>query len=137
MKATSCRLVRLANVMALASLPVIALCGLARDAAAAVVTLERQHLKFGASPGEANDVTLTISIAPGSTAGEALVSDLGAPLAAEGGCTAVDEHSATCPVTRAGLRLAVALGDGDDAARLVGRIHLQIGSLRTSPATSN
>src|SRR5918994_1223208 len=67
---------------------------------------------FQGAPGEANRVSVS------RAAGDFLVRDDGAALAAEAPCTAVDAHSVRCPVTEGfqGLHgFAALLGDGNDA----------------------
>jgi Ca2+-binding RTX toxin-like protein len=77
---------------------------------------------FEGGPGEANQVGVSRSRS------EFVIHDDGAVLAAEAPCTAVDEHSARCPVTEGayGLHgLAVALGDGDDAIAIAGDLRVE------------
>ena len=74
------------------------------------------------APGEANRVGVS------RARSEFLIRDDGAVLTAEAPCTAVDEHSARCPVTEGayGLHgLAVALGDGDDAVAISGDLRVE------------
>jgi len=74
------------------------------------------------APGEANRIGVS------RARSEFLIRDDGAVLTAEAPCTAVDEHSARCPVTEGayGLHgLAVALGDGDDAVAISGDLRVE------------
>jgi Ca2+-binding RTX toxin-like protein len=72
---------------------------------------------FAAAAGEANRVTVR------RDGGDFVVRDDGAALTPEAPCSAVDEHTARCPLTRGDYGLhgfAAGLGDGDDTLAVAG-----------------
>ena len=72
------------------------------------------YIYFTAAAGEANDVTIR------QTTGGFQVSDLGAPLSAGSGCTAVNAHSAVCNPGVIVPIIMADLGDMDDRLTLLG-----------------
>jgi Ca2+-binding RTX toxin-like protein len=96
----------------------------AAPAGASTVTLTHDAeldytLSYQAAPGERNDVNVASLGALAS--GGWLVYDA-APLTAAAGCTSLDAHTASCPVTETetNLEVRVDLGDGDDMASVAG-----------------
>ncbi|HEX6712680.1 MAG TPA: calcium-binding protein [Thermoleophilaceae bacterium] len=69
--------------------------------------------RFTAADGELNKVTITRATEPPSFQPQVTIKDGGAPVKAGGGCTQVDDHTATC--TGYNVVAIVAAGDGDDA----------------------
>jgi hypothetical protein len=68
------------------------------------------NVSYQAAPGETNDVVVTSS-------GAAIVfHEVGAPITAQGVCTAADAQTVTCPTVAMASRalVSVDLGDGDD-----------------------
>ena len=77
---------------------------------------------FEGAPGEANRVSVS------RAGGEFVVRDDGAELTAEAPCTAVDAHSARCPVTEGSYGLhgfGALLGDGDDTLAISGDMRVE------------
>jgi Ca2+-binding RTX toxin-like protein len=73
-------------------------------------------LHYTAAPGETNDVRIATEGV--LTYRGWIVNDATAPLTAGDGCTSLDAHTASCPLTdtEANLEVFVDLGDGDDLA---------------------
>jgi hypothetical protein len=81
------------------------------------------HNAFGffAAPGEANDVTITVT-----STRTLSIHDAGATLTAGRQCTVIGEHDATCDVgERPYERFSIGLGDGADRLRVDGQLQDQ------------
>jgi Ca2+-binding RTX toxin-like protein len=79
----------------------------AQAAEAGVVSAENGRVTYTAAAGQDSDASVT-------RAGRVVTIQDIVPITAGPGCTAVDETQVSCALTRAPLRVTVALGDGDD-----------------------
>lgn len=81
-------------------------------------------LLLTAAPGEVNDVSLA------RTSDAISARDAGAPLAAMGGCSGVDDREAACPLPEGvPVQVRVELGDNDDVARLANLHAVPVGAV--------